>query len=127
MTAFPAHDTDNVISNVDGHYLQELTSRAPDFVAVTVSSCTPNTVPQGAATPVTIAGTGFLPSPEVTVSGTGVTVGSVVRVSATSITATLTATGGAALTARSLTVSNAGAVDQHDADTKSSAFTVVAP
>ena len=91
--------------------------------AVSVASVTPNKGTAGTAVPITIQGAGFATGATVSVSGTGVSSSSVTVVSATQISATLTATAGAALTARDVTVTNSDG----GAGTLASAFTVVAP
>jgi hypothetical protein len=78
-------------------------------VKPTVTSMTPVKIARSATTPVTITGTGFASGATVTTTGTGVTAGTVVVNSPTSISVPLTATSGAALTARDITVTNSDA------------------
>ncbi|RYU15642.1 polysaccharide deacetylase family protein [Nocardioides iriomotensis] len=70
----------------------------------TLTSVSPATIRRGRDTTVTLTGTGFTNQTDVTVSGAGVTVRSTTRLSATRMTAVLRVTAGAALTTRSVTV-----------------------
>lgn len=91
------------VKNVD---LGEATTTYTVGAAPTLTSVTPDTGAQGAAVPVTLAGTNFVATPTISVSGTGVSVSSIVRVSATEVTATFTATGGATISDRNVTITN---------------------
>lgn len=88
----------------------------------TLTTVSPNTRAVSTNGTHTLTGTNFSTGATVSVSGSGVTVSAVNVVSATSITATFTVAGGAAETARTVTVTNTdgGTV------TKSSGLTVTA-
>jgi hypothetical protein len=87
----------------------------------TLSSVTPASGAQGAAVPVTLAGTNFSAGATVAVSGSGVSVSNVAIVNATRITATFTITAAASTGSRTVTVTTAGGT------TAARTFTVTAP
>lgn len=80
----------------------------PVAAAPTLTAVAPGTLTSGAATTVTLTGTGFVTGSTVAVSGTNVAVSDVSIVSATSITARLTVAAAADIGARSITVTTSG-------------------
>lgn len=108
------------VTNPDGGTVGSSAALTVVAQTVTLTSVTPNTGAQGAAVPVTLAGTGFASGIVITTSGTGITVSAVSVVSSTSVTATFTMTGGATASARNVTVTNTDT----GAATATGAFTV---
>lgn len=97
---------DLIVTNPDGGTYTVEDALTLLVTPVTVTLAAPATVAQGSTGDVTITGSGFNAAPVASISGAGVTVNTTTRTNATTLVANITVTGGAALTARDVTVTN---------------------
>ena len=101
--------------------VQSFTLTVVNPAGPTLASVSPNSGTRGTSVPVTLTGSNFASGTTLAVSGTGVTVGGVTILSPTTITATFTISTSATVSARSVTVKNAGGTSN------SQTFTVLGP
>lgn len=121
-TAATYNITFTASNGVGTNAVQSFTLTVANPATPTLSSVAPNSSLRATSVPVTLTGTNFTATgTTVAVSGTGVTVGAVTVVNSTTIKATFTISASAAVSARNVSVANAGGTSN------TQTFTVLGP